>query len=42
MLLYRVRFGATAKNRGLFKTTDGGKTWTNILYVDEKPVALKC
>lgn len=24
------------KERGLFKTTDGGKTWTKILYVDEK------
>ena len=24
------------KERGLFKTTDGGKTWTNILYIDEK------
>ncbi len=23
------------KERGLFKTTDGGKTWTNILFVDE-------
>jgi photosystem II stability/assembly factor-like uncharacterized protein len=22
--------------RGVFKTTDGGKTWTKILYVDEK------
>ncbi|MEE8377725.1 MAG: hypothetical protein V3R45_05090 [Candidatus Aminicenantaceae bacterium] len=24
------------KERGVFKTTDGGQTWTNILYVDEK------
>ncbi len=24
------------KERGLFKTTDGGKTWVNILYIDEK------
>jgi photosystem II stability/assembly factor-like uncharacterized protein len=23
------------EDRGLFKTTDGGKTWTKILYVDE-------
>ncbi len=22
------------KQRGLFKTTDGGKTWTNVLFVD--------
>jgi photosystem II stability/assembly factor-like uncharacterized protein len=25
-----------SKERGLFKTTDGGKTWRNVLYVDEK------
>ena len=25
-----------SKHRGLFKTTDGGKTWNNILYVDER------
>jgi photosystem II stability/assembly factor-like uncharacterized protein len=24
------------KERGLFKTTDGGKTWVNILYIDVK------
>jgi len=24
------------KERGVFKTTDGGQTWTNILYIDEK------
>ena len=24
------------KERGVFKTTDGGQTWINILYVDEK------
>lgn len=23
------------KERGLFRTTDGGKTWENVLYVDE-------
>lgn len=23
------------EDRGLFKTTDGGKTWTKVLYVDE-------
>lgn len=23
------------KERGLFKTTDGGKNWSNVLYVDE-------
>lgn len=25
-----------SKNRGLFKSTDGGTTWTQILYTDEK------
>ncbi len=25
-----------SKNRGLYKTTDGGKTWKNILYINEK------
>lgn len=24
------------KDRGVYKTTDGGKTWNNILFVDEK------
>src|SRR5438270_1277801 len=24
------------EERGLFKTTDGGKTWTKLLYVDDK------
>ncbi len=27
---------SSSKQRGLYKTTDGGKTWKNILYVDEK------
>jgi len=26
----------TNEERGLFKTTDGGKSWTKILYIDEK------
>lgn len=26
---------APSRERGLFKTTDGGKTWKNTLYVDE-------
>ncbi len=26
---------APSRERGLFKTTDGGKTWRNTLYVDE-------
>ncbi len=24
-----------SKERGIYKSTDGGKTWTNVLYVDE-------
>ena len=24
------------KERGVFHTTDGGQTWQNILYVDDK------
>lgn len=28
-------FGPT-KERGLYKSTDGGETWKNVLYVDEK------
>ncbi len=27
-------------DRGIFKTTDGGKTWTKVLYVDEKTGAI--
>ncbi|HVL39770.1 MAG TPA: hypothetical protein VM328_10315 [Fimbriimonadaceae bacterium] len=26
----------TNQERGLFKTTDGGKTWTKLLYVDDR------
>jgi len=26
----------TNEERGLFKTTDGGRSWTKILYIDEK------
>ena len=26
----------TNKERGIYKTTDGGKTWKNTLYIDEK------
>lgn len=27
---------APSKARGLYKTTDGGKSWTRVLYVDER------
>ncbi len=27
---------SNSKHRGLFKTTDGGKTWNNILFIDER------
>ncbi len=27
---------SNSKERGLFKSTDGGKNWKNVLYVDEK------
>jgi len=30
------RLWGPSRQRGLFKTTDGGKTWKNILFVDEK------
>ncbi len=29
-------YGPSKEDRGLFKTTDGGKTWERILYVDDK------
>jgi photosystem II stability/assembly factor-like uncharacterized protein len=29
-------FWSTNKNRGLYRTIDGGKTWEHVLYVDEK------
>jgi photosystem II stability/assembly factor-like uncharacterized protein len=30
------RLYGPSEERGLFKTTDGGKTWKKVLYVDEK------
>lgn len=27
---------SSSKDRGIYKTTDGGATWKNVLYVDEK------
>jgi len=29
-------FWSTNKNRGLYRTIDGGKTWEHVLYVDEQ------
>ena len=29
-------FWSTNPNRGLFRTTDGGKTWKHVLYVNER------
>jgi photosystem II stability/assembly factor-like uncharacterized protein len=26
---------SATKQRGIYKTTDGGKTWTNVLYVND-------
>lgn len=31
---------STNEERGVFKTTDGGKTWRRVLYVDEKTGAV--
>ena len=28
---------APNEDRGVFKTSDGGKTWSKILFVDENP-----
>ncbi len=28
------------RERGLFKTTDGGKTWSNVLYLDDRTGAI--
>src|SRR5207253_1047533 len=30
------RLYGTHPHRGLFKTSDGGKTWSNILYVNDR------
>src|SRR2546425_12618313 len=27
---------STNEERGVFKTTDGGKTWKKVLYIDDK------
>ncbi len=38
-IVYAAAMGklwADNEERGLFKTTDGGKTWNKILYIDEK------
>jgi photosystem II stability/assembly factor-like uncharacterized protein len=29
-------YGPSSEDRGLFKTTDGGKTWERLLFVDER------
>ncbi len=34
------RLWSTNKERGLFKTTDGGKTWKKVLYVNEQTGAI--
>ena len=30
------KYGANSEERGVFKTTDGGKTWRKVLYRDDK------
>jgi hypothetical protein len=32
--------GAPNEERGVFKTTDGGKTWKKVLYRDDKTGAI--
>ena len=32
-------YGPNAE-RGVYMTTDGGKTWSKTLYVDESPYAI--
>jgi photosystem II stability/assembly factor-like uncharacterized protein len=34
------RYGEPSEERGLFKTTDGGKTWRKVLYRDNKTGAV--
>jgi photosystem II stability/assembly factor-like uncharacterized protein len=34
------KYGADSEERGLFKTTDGGKTWRKVLYKDAKTGAV--
>ncbi len=34
------RYGVPSQERGLFKSTDGGKTWTKVLYRDDKTGAV--
>ena len=29
-------------DRGLYKTTDGGQTWSKILFVDDRPASSTC
>ncbi|MEM8886560.1 MAG: hypothetical protein AAGD28_01150 [Bacteroidota bacterium] len=32
-------FWSTNKNRGIYRTEDGGKSWEHVLYIDEKTAA---
>jgi hypothetical protein len=34
------KYGADSDERGVFKTTDGGKTWTKVLFRDDKTGAV--